>query len=156
MDIEKDEFDFSKLDTILKTLKENQYSVRVGILSGKDVRTDGLSNATIGAKHEFGDSSLPQRSFLRMPLSEKMPKELERVGIFNEKDINDVIKDSSLRNFAQKIGVIAVRTVLIAFDSGGFGKWRPSNMDFKKTKQTLVETHQLRDSITFDVKKVKK
>lgn len=149
----KDKIDTRALDALYKSLKENKLVVRVGVLGGKNARKgSGPSNAEIGAAHEFGTTNLPVRSFLRMPLSEQLPKELEKEGIFNEKDINAIIKEESLRKFANKIGVIAVRTVLMAFDTTGFGTWKESNMDFKKTKQTLVESHQLRDSITYDVK----
>ena len=61
------------LDAILKALKENKYVVRVGVLAGKNSRNNAtwndnrskykihkdspanISNAEIGAKHEFGD-----------------------------------------------------------------------------------------------------
>jgi len=149
----KDQIDTKSLDALYKALKENKYVIRVGVLGGKNARSGpGQSNATIGAAHEFGTKDLPIRSFLRMPIAEQFPKKLERAGILNEKDINQIIKNSSMKDFANKIGVLAVRTVLMAFDSGGFGKWKESKMEYKKVKQTLVETHQLRDSITYDVK----
>lgn len=168
-----DEINTKALDALNKTLKDSKVIVRVGILGGKNVRNNAtynqekskykinkkspanISNAEIGAAHEFGTTNLPVRSFLRMPIAEQFPKELTKAGIFNDKDIQEVIKNSSFRQFANKIGVLAVRTVLMAFDSAGFGKWKESNMHYKKVKQTLVETHQLRDSITFDVKSKK-
>lgn len=155
MSEEQNTINTEPLDSILKALIDNKYIVKVGVLSGKNSRKDALSNATIGAVHEFGNSKLPQRSFLRMPLQMFLPKELEKVGILNDKDVNDIIKTEGLRVFTEKLGILAVATVLKAFDSGGFGLWKPSNMEYKKVKQTLVETHQLRDSITYDVKKVK-
>jgi hypothetical protein len=149
----KDSINTKALDAIHKALKDNKYLVRVGILGGKNARSGKeLSNATIGAAHEFGTKNLPVRSFLRMPIQTQFSKELNKAGVFNEKDIRDIIKDSTIRKFANKIGVLAVRTVLMAFDSSGFGTWKESEMKYKKIKQTLIETHQLRDSITYDVK----
>lgn len=154
----QDKFDTTGLDTLFKVLKENKLTVRVGILAGKNARSGGISNATIGAAHEFGTTIIPRRSFLRMPIYKEMPKELKKLGAFNEKDINQIIKKSSLMDFANKIGVLAVSIILKAFDSGGFGIWKelsPITLEKKKIKQILVETHQLRDSITYDVRKRK-
>ncbi len=155
----QDQINTKPLDALFKALKENKLVVRVGVLGGKNARSGGGgSNASIGAVHEFGSTEVPQRSFLRMPLADQLPKEMEQIGLFDEKDINQIIKDISLQKFANKIGALAVRTVLKAFDTGGFGKWAPlslATLEHKKVKQILVETHQLRDSITYDVKKSK-
>lgn len=147
------------LESLIKALKENNYVTRVGILGGKDARTGASnSNATIGAAHEFGTTKIPRRSFLRMPLENQFSKELEKAGLMNEKDINQIIKDTSMLSFAKKIGGIAVATILKAFDTAGFGTWKPlkdETMEKKKVKQILVESHQLRDSIIFEAKKTK-
>ena len=50
------------------------------------------------------------------------------------------------------MGAVGESIVQDAFSTGGFGKWKPSRMENKQTKQTLVETQQLRNSITSDVK----
>lgn len=149
------EFDKRKLDQLIKALKGKLPVARVGVLAGKTQRQDGdLNNATIGAKHEFGDPSedLPVRSFLRVPISEKMQKYLEKSGAFTEDALKKVIQDGSIYNYIQKFGIVGEAIVQDAFDSGGFGQWKPSIMKFKKTKQTLVETQQLRKSITSEVK----
>lgn len=151
---DNDEFDFSKLDSLIKNLKTNKTTVKVGILGAKNARDDTVGNATIGAAHEFGTVDLPQRSFLRMPITEQLPKELEKAGVVTQKDIEGIIKENGIRNFAKKIGILAVATVLKAFDSGGFGTWKElskATLAKKKVKQILVETHQLRDSITYEV-----
>ena len=63
-----------------------------------------------------------------------------------------VIEEGSIQAWIEKVGIVGVETVLEAFATGGFGQCKPSNMDHKKNKQTLVETQQLRNSITSDVK----
>lgn len=138
------------LDALIMAFKEAP-SVRVGIL-GNDHRSDGNSNATIGAKHEFGDSTMPIRSFLRVPLAEHMQEYMEASGAFDGVVVKQIIKQKSFIEFMQKVAVIAETIVLDGFASGGFGKWKPSNMTFKKNHQTLIESNQLRSSITSEVK----
>lgn len=163
-----DTFDLRKLNTIGKALTANNFYVKVGVLSGKNARTDGgPSNATIGAAHEYGTSTIPRRSFLRMPLSIEMPKELEKLGVVTEKDITEILAKTTVEEFAKKIGTLAVATVLRAFDTEGFGTWLSLNEKYKKWKveyskkgntsaiQILTLTGQLRDSITSKVVKKK-
>lgn len=131
--------------------------VRVGVI-GSDRRNDGNSNATIGLKHEMGmfDESLgiqlPVRSFLRVPIADNLDKQLEKSGAFDEAVLKELMEEGSLKVWMEKIGISAEQIVLMAFDTGGFGKWQPSNMAFKKNPQTLVETQQLRNAITMKIK----
>lgn len=132
---------------------------KVGVLGGKDARAGGNSNASIGMKHEFGEVvefggktfKLPVRSFLRIPIIENMQKYLENAGL-NDSVVKDAIKSKSMIDFVKKIGLVGEQIVSDAFSSSGFGRWKPSNMAFKKNHQTLVETQQLRNSITSEVK----
>lgn len=161
------------LDQILKALKAKPPVVRVGILGEKTQRVEGKTtltfsevqnlkkprrgadvptNAEIGASHEFGTSKLPQRSFLRMPLADRLQKEMESAGALDEKVLKEVIRSGSVVPWLKKIAVLAEGIVLGAFDSGGYGKWKPSDMRYKTVHQTLVETQQLRNSITSEVK----
>lgn len=142
------------LDQLLKALKAAPPKCRVGILGDKDKRTQGNapSNAEVGAAHEFGTSILPQRSFLRVPISENLQKRMESSGALDKKVLADVIRQGSILPWMKKIAILAEGIVADAFNTGGFGKWKPSNMSEKKNHQTLVETHQLRDSITSEVK----
>lgn len=143
------------LKKFLKAIKDKPPIARVGILGNSAARSnegDGPNNATIGAYHEFGTSSLPVRSFLRVPISENMQKELDDSGAFTPQAFSDVMKTKSLRPWVEKLAIIAEGIVADAFDTGGNGKWQPSHMQYKKVKQTLVETQQLRNSITSEVK----
>lgn len=141
------------MNNLIKALKENLPTARVGILSGKNARTGAAnSNATIGAKHEFGNEGMPIRSFLRMPITDELQKYLEQAGAFDKPTLDAVIKSGSIEKWMEKIGISAVAVVLEAFNTGGFGKWKSSNMALKETKQTLVETQQLKDSISYEVK----
>lgn len=147
-------FKIDGLEKLLKALKMAKPPViRIGILGSKNARTGkASSNATVGAAHEFGTSKLPMRSFLRMPLSFELPKAIKKSGAIDKDVLNDVLKEGTFLPWLKKIAILAERTVAEAFETSGFGQWRPSNMTHKKVHQTLVETQQLRNSITSEIK----
>jgi hypothetical protein len=141
------------LDKFLKALKGKLPVARVGILGDKNQRSGKItSNALIGLQHEFGNSKLPMRSFLRIPISDNLRRYLENSEAFSKEVLKKVIQESTLVEWLRKIGILAETIVADAFDSSGFGKWPPSDMTNKTNHQTLVETQQLRNSITSDVK----
>ncbi len=141
------------LDKFIAALSGDGPKILVGILGGKDVRKgEGSSNATIGAKHEFGLDGLPMRSFLRMPLSTELSNHLKTSGALDQDVLLQVMHTGKITPWLEKIAIVAETTVQDAFDTGGYGKWKPSNMTYKKVRQTLVETQQLRNSITSEVK----
>lgn len=145
--IDFDDSNFKKLFELLESA--GKVHVNVGIMGSlRPERTGKATNAEIGRAHEFGTEHLPERSFLRMPLWTYMRKKMEKADLFSEDFQKNLIKDKSFVPVAKKLGVMAEELVLEAFDTGGFGNWKPSNMDNKKNHQTLVETQQLRDSIT--------
>jgi hypothetical protein len=141
------EFNDLGLSKIIKALSAENVHVKVGILGDGNGRSDGeKTNAEIGAIHEFNG-----RSFLRMPLIEHLNNELLDKGAFDEETLKAIVKEGSLVPWMKKAGVIAENVIQKAFDTGGYGKWRPSNMKYKKTKMTLIETRQLRKAITSKV-----
>jgi hypothetical protein len=155
------------LEDLVKALENNIPRVKVGVIGSSEERDeetsalnegdgsfmggDNPTNAEVGVLHEFGTENLPMRSFLRMPLTEKMKKFMSEAGAFNEETLKKIMEEKSFLEFAKKMGVVAETVVLTSFDTGGFGTWIPSNMNFKKNKQTLVETQQLRNSIASEV-----
>ena len=148
------------LDKLLKALGRLPRA-RVGVLGDKAVRgasehdgekkESGPTNAEIGAAHEYGTSTLPQRSFLRVPISDNLSKALDNAGLMDKDAVKKVLAEGSVVPWLKKIAIVAEDIVLQAFDNGGFGKWKPSNMKNKTNHQTLVETQQLRNSITSEV-----
>lgn len=149
------------LQSILKALKNNSLVGRIGVLGSNAARTSddeksAPTNAEIGAAHEYGavlpnGGKLPERSFLRMPLIEHLNSRLEDIGLTDKDVIHDVIASKNMRPWLEMVLVEAEGVVMDAFDSGGFGKWEPSDMKYKTNHQTLVETGQLRNAITSDV-----
>lgn len=149
-----DEFNTAGLDTMIKLLGDKLPVAKVGILGLDNARSSGgYTNSEIGTFHEFGTSKLPERSFLRIPISEHLKKYMEKAGAFTEDTIQKVIKQKSLIPFVTNLGFVGVQIVGDAFATGGFGKWKPSNMTHKKVEMTLVETQQLRNSISSEVTK---
>lgn len=176
-----DKVDTKLLDGLLKAIQSSKARGRIGILGEKSLRDghgaelkgkgtkgvqanakkapklssqdfENVTNAAIGAAHEFGTSKLPQRSFLRVPLADNLAKQVVDAGLLDRDVVMDVIKKKTVVPWLKKVMIVAEGIVLGAFDSGGYGKWKPSIMTGKKNKQTLVETQQLRNSITSEVK----
>ena len=136
------------LNNLIASLSNNNHYIKVGVLGNGKER-----NATIGACHEFGTSRIPQRSFLRMPLTLKLSQYLEKAGLM-EKNILDKIKDDkNLIAWLKRVAVAAEKVVLDAFATGGFGKWKPwKNPKYENnTGMILVDSQQLRDSISSEV-----
>lgn len=149
------------LDKLLKALKAKPPRARVGILGGKTQRGvwgthEASTNAEIGAAHEFGSPArgLPQRSFLRVPISDNLQKEMEQSGALDKDTLTEVIKTGSVLSWVKKIAILSEGIVADAFATGGFGKWAPwqTKNYSNNANMLLVDTTQLRESITSEVK----
>ncbi len=142
------------LDKLLKALK-NAPTVKVGILGDSATRGSGtgnkvMNNASIGAIHEFG-----RRSFLRVPIAEHIDQRLQEAGLFDKETLNQLLKTGSMKKIMQKVGIIAEGIVSDAFATGGFGKWPGWAPGYtNNTGMILVDTTQLRNSITSQVEEV--
>jgi phage gpG-like protein len=137
-----------KLQKALKTIPK----MRVGIF--KNSRTDGGNNASIGAEHEFGSARVPQRSWLRVPLQDFMPSKLDQFQEFKDEDLKQVIKTGSFQIMMKLLGELAVKIIKEGFETGGFGKWkRWKDPHYKnRTGKILLDTKQLKESVSFEVK----
>jgi len=140
------------LDSFIKAMKNSSGPrVAVGIMGGGS-RSDGSTNATVGAAHEFGTSKLPKRSFLREPIIEGLDAKLFSAGKFDEAELKKVIREHGIKPWLERIAICSEQVVMEAFDTGFGGKWEKSDMSRKKNHQTLIETQQLRNSITTEIK----
>lgn len=163
----------SGLDGLTKEFAELLGSaLKVGVLKTSNARDDGTTNAVVGLKNEFGDphpssaspteqaargrgpagwNATPMRSFLRMPLIDHLPAELQAN--------TDAIKDAAEGRIAgisvaEVVGVIATNTIQTAFDTEGYGKWQPNTQmtkDWKGSDRPLIDSHQLRNSVQFEI-----
>lgn len=115
---------------------------------------------------------IPTRSFLRMPLlssegkaairKEVMSKKYIKESIGNDRELNKIAwredNYSLMDAIGFAIGLAAHDRVMEAFDTEGFGNWKPTTPQSKKHRKnnpaepTLVDTGQLKGSITYEVK----
>lgn len=145
------EYDDKAFKKLIESIKNSKLEVHVGILGNSPTRNDaGETNATIGIRHELG-LGVPQRSFLLMPIQTRFKKEVKAQKALSQETVKQMLAAASFMPLMQKLAVVAERCVLLAFDTGGFGAWKQSNMEYKAVKMTLVETQQLRNSITSEV-----
>lgn len=156
----------AKLEAIQKQLGR-KFVAEVGILGDKNARNamgklrksgghtinkkqaSPLTNAAIGLKHEKGSYSekIPRRSFLEMPLKNKLPDMMGRIG----GQLLVGIKASNILLAYQKLGLIGERIVLQAFNSSGYGEWQANSaftISLKHSSRPLIDTGQLRRSIS--------
>lgn len=147
--------DKRNLESLKKIIKENTMTARVGILadSPKIHKGSALTNVEIGVIHEFGTEDMPRRSFLRMPLEMKLNPTLKEKNRLETAMIAKILETKDLTPLFKRILRISQRIIQDAFDTGGFGQWKPSDFSRKKVHQTLVETSQLRRSIRGEVVK---
>jgi phage gpG-like protein len=155
------EINVKGLDALIRVLQKVQSaSVRVGVLGPSNQRsavageTKTPGNAEIGAIHEFGTATIPERSFLRMPVTKYLGKKLEELGPDTGEALAvKCLKQESLRPFMEIVGITAVGVINEAFASGGFGEWAPHSPGYENnTGMLLVDTTQLRNAVTYEVK----
>ena len=74
--------------------------------------------------------------------------------MFTQDELLEVVKEGTMLPWLKKLAVIGEKIVLEAFATGGDGKWpKWKTKGYKNnTGQILVDTTQLRDSITSDIK----
>lgn len=145
--------DFKTFQDKLKDF--DNYVIKVGILQGKAQalhKGTKETNVDIGAKHEFGSISekIPQRSFLRMPLDFKREELLEKII----KKSNAILRGDTKLSF-KIIGVMSETIIQEAFETRGFGQWKenaPMTIALKGSDMPLIDTGQLRRSVTSEVK----
>ena len=145
--------DTKNLDALVKVLQENKSYIKVGIIGNKAARDGNVDNATVGASHEFGTSKMEQRSFLRMPLNEKLSGYLENSDLDGEVLLKKMVAEKGLMFFLKKIATLAERVITDAFTTQGWGQWAKwKNPKYKnKTGMVLQNTTQLRESISTEI-----
>lgn len=147
------DLDTRQLDKMVRLLKRGSLQgIKIGIFGTHATRSDGKSNAEIGMYHEFGTTTLPQRSFLRVPIQDNLGSKLASSGAFDKTVLKNVMDQGDIKPWLKLIAIAAEAIVAEGFDTGGYGKWPPSDMAHKKNAQTLVETQQLRNSVTTEIK----
>mgnify|MGYP003630161513 FL=1 len=153
-------FSLTGLEDLKHSLKTKK-NVKIGVLgdAGKREATIGkdgnqtknsMTNAEIGAVHEFGSFSknVPKRSFLKAPFFEKKEAFLKQMAGIVDRDIG---KNNGVDKIYSSMAVIGTAIVQQAFHTSGFGKWAPlspQTIEKKKSASILIDSGQLRKSIT--------
>ncbi|NIR31645.1 MAG: hypothetical protein GWN84_20505 [Gammaproteobacteria bacterium] len=137
---------------VKRELRKGRVEVAVGIQGPAAVapRSEGkLTNAEIGAINEFGLGP-PERSFLRATLDAERRKYIQLL-----KGVGDaaVAGKTSLEQGARLVGEIAVGDVKQTIADGVPPPNAPSTIERKGSSTPLIDTGQLRGSITSKVRK---
>lgn len=145
-------FDMSGWKGLEKTLKDNKYFTRVGILgseASKQHENTKKTNAEIGAIHELGlVAGIPQRSFLKMPLETKLYDKIKS----EKENYYLALQNNTMKKWFEAVGFWCEEIIHNAFESSGFGSWKPNAISTLKAKfpetKPLINTRRLRDSIS--------
>lgn len=118
---------------------------------GGKIYGDGMTIMRVGAIHEYGAGSIPQRSFLRVPFATKR----KEINSTIAKQFEAVANGQKVDIGLGRIGVIAANISKGAFTSLGYGEWEEITGQTKARKgssQTLIDTGILRSSITWVIR----
>lgn len=138
-----------ELDSLLGNLK-TKLVAKIGIFSEDNNRDTGqLSNAQIGAAHEFGviSKGIPRRSFLRDPIELKRKILVRKIQKIIAKNIE---REGGMEKIFELIGIEGEAIVQEAFETGGYGTWaslKDETMKKKKSSSILIDTAQLRKAV---------
>lgn len=152
-------FNLDGLDALRKGMGST-YRARVGIIGSKaaEKHPDGISNVELGVIQMFGSitNKIPPRDFLFMPIkmqAKEIVKKMKAPSVFAAAAAGDFMKVFGL------LGAFAEVAIQEAFATRGFGQWapnKPSTIDRKGSSSPLIDTAQLRRSISSDVEKASK
>lgn len=127
-------FDLNGMDELIKSLNDG-YFIRVGILGSKATAThdskSGKTTAEIGTYHEFGGKSKygkeqpPRRSFLEDSLKFKINFDSQQMQQIKKDMFKYVFQDKTPKKFLASLGGECLRAIKEAFETNGFGKWKP-------------------------------
>ena len=121
-------------------------AVYVGLPKEKATKKyqDGVSIIEIGAIHEYGFGNIPQRSFLRVPFAENK----KAIDDFIQKRFKMSGKDISPMQALEQIGVFAEGISKESFVKNNWVANSPFTIARKGSSKPLIDTGNLRNSIT--------
>ncbi len=119
----------------------------------RDWNEEPITNPELGLIHEMGypEGNIPARSFLRMPLATRLPAEIDKIG---RAVWRSLILMKGLVPALKQLGVLGENVVQEAFQTGGFGKWRPlkpATIRSKGSATILIDSAQMAKSVTSSV-----
>lgn len=162
------DFNFKGMKKLVEAITK-EYQIRVGLLSGAGGAEaiqdhDGNTNsefdyAGLGALMEYGskDGKIPARSFLQMPLEQKMDEILKKTrNDYSIQELNYFLEQNKLdlTSFAIVLGANCIDAIQEAFNTQGFGEWTPnapSTIKKKGSSGPLIDTGALRQKIVAEI-----
>lgn len=150
--IERD-FDLSKLQALKDRLESaGKKCVVVGVPASRNAPTDsGQSVAAVAATHEFGsqDGHIPERSFLRSSMHANMAKYVA----INKVGLRAVARgETTVEQAMNRLGTVAATDVQVQLRTGVFTPLKPETIRRKGSDKPLIDTGQLRQSLTHEVR----
>jgi phage gpG-like protein len=148
-------FDIGDLRALARSIKASKsMRVRVGLFPNKAARKESeITNPVIGAIHEFGSKvhNIPARSWLRMPIMLYFRPTVEGKG---RAWWRSSLSTKGMASTLKKLGICAENTIQNAFETGGFGQWRPlskATIEAKGSSAILIDTGELRKAVASKV-----
>ena len=126
--------------------------VYIGIPSIENPRHGATNNATIAAVHELGAPSrgIPARPFLIPTMQNNADKYVRLMAQGFKAALQD---KSQADEVYEKIGLVASSDVKDYIVSGQFVPLKQSTIDRKGSSKPLLDTAELRNSISYEIKK---
>lgn len=126
--------------------------VYVGIPSSENARVGATNNATIAAVHELSAPSrgIPARPFLIPTIKNNADKYVQLMAQGFKTALQDKSKADEVY---EKIGLVASNDVKDYIVSGNFVPLKESTIDRKGSSKPLLDTGELRNSISYEVGK---
>ena len=134
----------------MKSLGEPK--VYIGIPASTNARQGSSNNATLAATHELGAPSrgIPARPFLIPTMQNNADKYVRLMAQGFKTALQDKTKADEVY---EKIGLVASSDVKDYIVSGQFVPLKQSTIDRKGSSKPLIDTGELRNSISYEVRK---
>lgn len=126
--------------------------VYIGIPSSTNPRQGASNNATIAATHELGAPTrgIPARPFLIPTMQNNADKYVQLMAQGFRNALQDKGKADEVY---EKIGLVASSDVKEYIVSGQFVPLKESTIDRKGSSKPLIDTSEMRNSISYEIKK---
>lgn len=126
--------------------------VYIGIPASTNARQGASNNATIAAVHEMGAPSrgIPARPFLIPTIQNNADKYTNLMAQGFKNALQDKEKAAEVY---EKIGLVASSDVKDYIASGQFVPLKQSTIDRKGSSKPLIDTSEMRNSISWEVRK---
>lgn len=147
-------FDWSKfreLRSRLQGLADKEVVVGVTRASAGRDQTGEINNAELAATHEFGtkDGHIPERSFIRSSMTEHRQDYVSAQAA----NLRKVVRgEMPFEKSLDLLGLRAAADVQANIRRGDFKPLEQSTIDRKGSKAPLIDTGNLRQSITHEVR----